>query len=125
MLASGLHRFSLLFALACVAGWFYVFNEGWGLLAALLLCVPVGLTFSLIPPAVVGTIRPILGEVATTWTFIAAGVALAVYALAAFDGVELVLVGLCAAAVFFGGASLLYIRFNAMQRRASSGGSPA
>jgi hypothetical protein len=122
MLSSGLHRFSLLFAIACVAGWFYVFDESWGLLAALLLCVPVGLAFSLIPPGVVGTVRPLLGDIATTWAFIAAGIAVGVYALVAFEGVAFVLVALCAAAVFFGGVSLLYIRFNAMQRRATSGG---
>jgi hypothetical protein len=122
MLSSGLHRFSLLFAIACVAGWFYVFDESWGLLAALLLCVPVGLAFSLVPPAVVGTVRPLLGDIATTWAFIAAGIALGIYSLVALEGVAFVLVALCAAAVFFGGASLLYIRFNAMQRRATSGG---
>ena len=122
MLSSGLHRFSLLFAIVCVAGWFYVFDAWWGLLAALLLCVPVGLAFSLIPPAVVGTVRPILGDIATTWAFIAAGIALGIYALIALEGVAFVLVALCAAAVFFGGASLLYIRFNAVQRRATSGG---
>jgi hypothetical protein len=122
MLTSGLHRFSLLFAIACLAGWFYVFDEWWGLLPALLLCGPVGLAFSLVPPAVVGTVRPLLGDVATTWAFIAAGIALGAYALAAFEGTAFVLVALCAAAVFFGGASLLYIRFNAMQRRATSGG---
>ena len=122
MLVSGLHRFSLLFAIVCVGGWFSVFNEWWGLVAALLLCVPVGLAFSLIPPAVVGTMRPLLGDVFTTWAFIAAGIALGIYALVALEGTALVLVGLCAAAVFFGGASLLYTRFNAMQRRATSGG---
>ena len=122
MPASGLHRFSLLFAIVCVGGWFSVFNEWWGLVAALPLCVPVGLAFSLIPPAVVGTVRPLLGDVFTTWAFIAAGIALGIYALVALEGAALVLVGLCAAAVFFGGASLLYIRFNAMQRRATSGG---
>ena len=122
MLSSGLHRFSLLFATVCVAGWFYVFDEWWGLLAALLLCVPVGLAFSLIPLAVVGTVRPLLGDIATTWTFVAAGIALGIYGLVAFERVAFVLVALCAAGVFFGGASLLYIRFNAMQRRATSGG---
>ncbi|HKH31459.1 MAG TPA: hypothetical protein VKA45_10430 [Gaiellaceae bacterium] len=122
MLASGLHRLSLVFAIVCVAGWFYVFNEWWGLLAALLLCVPVGFAFSLIPPAVVGTVRPLLGDVFTTWAFMAAGIALGIYALASFEKTAFVLVALCAAAVFFGGASLLYIRFNAMQRRATSGG---
>jgi hypothetical protein len=122
MLSSGLHRLLLLFAIGCVAGWFYVFDEWWGLLAALLLCVPVGLAFSLIPAAVVGTVRPLLGDIATTWAFIAAGIALGIYALVAFEGVAFVIVALCAAAVLFGGASLLYIRFNAMQRRATSGG---
>jgi hypothetical protein len=122
MLTSGLQRFSLLFAIACVAGWFAVFNDWWGLLAALLLCAPAGLAFSLLPPAVVGTVRPLVGDVVTTWAFIAAGIALGVYALAAFEGTAFVLVALGAAAVFFGGASLLYIRFNAVQRRATSGG---
>jgi hypothetical protein len=117
MLASGLHRFTLAFALLCVAGWFYVFNEWWGLLGASLLCVPVGVVFSLIPPAVVGTIRPLLGDVVTTWAFIAIGLVLAIYAFVALEGVAFALVGLCAAAIFFGGASLFYIRFNAVRRR--------
>ena len=122
MLASGLHRFTLVFALLCVAGWFYVFNEWWGLLPAVLLCVPVGIAFSLLPPAVVGTIRPIFGDVATTWVFIAVGLALAVYAFVALEGTSFALVALCAAAIFFGGASLFYIRFNAVRRRIASGG---
>jgi len=122
VLASGLHRFTLAFAVLCVAGWFYVLNEWWGPIAALLLCVPVGVAFSLIPPAVVGTIRPILGDVFTTWAFMAVGIALGVYAFAALEGTTFALVGLCAAAILFGGASLFYIRFNAMRRRATSGG---
>lgn len=122
MLASGLHRFTLAFALLCVAGWFYVLNEWWGLPAALLLCVPVGLVFSLIPPAVVGTIRPLLGDVVTTWAFIAIGLVLAIYAFVALEGVAFAVVGLCAAAIFFGGASLFYIRFNAVRRRIATGG---
>ena len=122
MLGSGLHRLTLAFAVLCVAGWFYLFNEWWGLVAALLLCVPVGVAFSLIPPAIVGTIRPILGDVATTWGFMAVGLVLAFYAFAALEGTTFALVGLCAAAVFFGGASLFYIRFNAMRGRATSGG---
>jgi hypothetical protein len=121
MLASGLHRFTLAFALVCVVGWFYVFDQWWGLLPALLLCVPVGVVFSLIPPAVVGTIRPALGDVFTTWAFMAAGVVLGIYAFAALAGVSFALVALCAAAVFFGGASLFYIRFNAVRRRVSTG----
>src|SRR5215211_4123006 len=80
------------------------------------------LAFSLIPPAVVGTIRPILGDVCTTWAFMAVGIALGVYAFAALEGTTFALVGLCAAAILFGGASLFYIRFNAMRRRATSGG---
>jgi hypothetical protein len=119
--ASGLHRFTLAFALVCVAGWFYVFNEWWGLLPALLLCVPVGVAFSLIPSAVVGTIRPALGDIFTTWAFMAAGVVVGIYAFAALEGVSFALVALCAAAVFFGGASLFYLRFNAVRARANSG----
>ena len=121
MPASGFHRFSFLFAAGCVAGWFHVLDEWWGLLTALLLCVPVGVVFSLIPSAVVGTVRPILGDVFTTWAFIVVGMALAIYALVALDGVAFALVALCAAAVFFGGASLFYLRFNAMRSRAFAG----
>jgi hypothetical protein len=119
--ASGFQRFSLLFAAGCVAGWFYVLYEWWGLLAAVLLSVAVGAVFSLIPPAVVGTIRPILGDIFTTWAFMAVGIALGVYAMVALDGVGFALVALCAAAVFFGGASLFYLRFNAMRRAATGG----
>jgi hypothetical protein len=121
MLASGLHRFTLAFALVCVAGWFYVFDQWWGLIPALLLCVPIGVVFSLIPPAVVGTIRPVLGDVFTTWAFMAVGIVLGIYAFAALEGASFALVALCAAAVFFGGASLFYIRFNAVRRRVASG----
>jgi hypothetical protein len=120
MRASGFQSFSLLFAVTCMAGWFYVFDASWGWLPALLLGIPVGVVFSLVPTAVVGTIRPALGDVFTTWAFIVAGIALGVYALVAFDGVGLVVVGLCAAAVFFGGASLFYLRLNAVRRRIST-----
>jgi hypothetical protein len=122
MLASGLHRFTLAFALLCVGGWLYVLSEWWGPLAGLLLCAPVGVVFSLIPPAVVGTIRPIFGDVLTTWASIAIGLLLATYAFAALEGAAFALVGLGAAAVFFGGASLFYIRFNAVRRRIATGG---
>jgi hypothetical protein len=120
MLNSGFHRFSLLFAVGCVGGWFYVLDAWWGLLPALLLGVPIGLLFSVIPSAVVGTLRPILGDILTTWGFVAAGSALGVYALAALDGVGLALVGLCAAGTLFGGASLFYLRLNAVRRRIST-----
>jgi hypothetical protein len=121
MRASGFQSLSLLFAVGCVAGWFYVFDTWWGWLPALLLGIPVGVVFSLVPTAVVGTVRPALGDVFTTWAFIAAGLALGVYALVAFEGVGLAIVGLSAAAVFFGGASLFYIRLNAVRRRVSTG----
>ena len=121
MFATGFRRFSFLFAVVCVAGWFYVLDEWWGLVPALLLCVPVGVVFSLIPSAVVGTVRPILGDMFTTWAFIAVGIGLAIYAIVALDGVAFALVALCAAAVFFGGASLFYLRFNAMRSRALAG----
>jgi hypothetical protein len=106
------------FALVSIAVWFYLFDEWWGLVPALLLCVPVGIAFSLLPSLLVGTVRPILGDVVTTWGSMVVGTALAIYALVAQDGTTRILVALCGAGLAVGGAGLFFLRLSAMLRHA-------
>lgn len=109
---------ALAFALVSVAVWFYVLDAWWGLVPALLLCLPVGIAFSLLPSLLVGTVRPLLGDVVTTWSFMVVGTALAVYALIAWDGATRMLVVLCGAGVAVGGIGLFFLRLSAMLRHA-------
>ena len=106
------------FALVSVAVWFYLFDEWWGFVPALLLCVPVGIAFSLLPSLLVGTVRPMLGDVVTTWGSMVVGTALAVYALVAQEGTTRALVALCGAGLAVGGAGLFFLRLSAMLRHA-------
>ena len=104
------------FALVSFAVWFYLVDEWWGLVPALLLCVPAGIAFSLLPSLLVGTVRPMLGDVVTTWGFMVVGTALAVYALVAQEGTTMALVALCGAGLAVGGAGLFFLRLSAMLR---------
>jgi hypothetical protein len=106
------------FALVSVAVWFYLFDEWWGLVPALLLCAPVGVAFSLLPSLLVGTVRPLLGDVVTTWGSMVVGSAVAVYALVAQEGTTRALVALCGAGLVAGGAGLFFLRLSAMLRQA-------
>jgi hypothetical protein len=106
------------FALVSVAVWFYLVDEWWGLVPALLLCLPVGIAFSLLPSLLVGTVRPVLGDVITTWGSMVVGSAVAVYALVAQEGTTRALVALCGAGLVAGGAGLFFLRLSAMLRHA-------
>jgi hypothetical protein len=114
---SGFHRLALFFGLASVAVWTYVFNEWWGgewwgLLLAIVAAIPVGLVFSILPSILLRTLRqlPIVNDGLLTWLFILGGIALAVYALIAFEGATLAMVALTGAETFVGGIGLLYAR---------------
>jgi hypothetical protein len=106
------------FASVSVAVWFYLFDEWWGLVPALVLCLPVGIAFSLLPSLLVGTVRPLLGDVVTTWGFMVVGTALAVYALVAQEGTTRALVVLCGTGLAVGGIGLFFLRLSAMVRHA-------
>jgi hypothetical protein len=106
------------FAVVSIAVWFSVLDEWWGLVPALVLCVPVGIAFSLLPSLLVGTVRPALGDVVTTWSFMLVGTALTVYALVAWDGTTRMLVALCGAGLAVGGIGLFFLRLSAMLRHA-------
>jgi hypothetical protein len=105
-------------ALLSIGVWFWVLDQWWGLLPALLLCIPIGIGFSLLPSLLAGTLRPVLGDVVTTWGFMVAGVAVAAYALVALEDVARALVALCGAGLFAGGLGLFFIRLSAMLRGA-------
>ena len=122
MFESGLHRLAFFFGLASVAVWTYVFNEWWdggwwGLLLAVAAAIPVGIVFSILPSILLGTLRrlPHVNDALLTWVFILGGVALAVYALIAFEGTTLAMVSLTGAEIFVGGIGLFYMRLNAMR----------
>jgi hypothetical protein len=104
------------FAALSVAVWFYVFDEWWGLVAALILCAPVGIVFSLLPPLLAGTLRPVLGDVGTTWGLMLVGIAVALVGLAALEDTVRALVALCGAGLFTAGLGLFFLRLSAMLR---------
>jgi hypothetical protein len=126
--ASGFHRLAFFFGLASVAVWTYVFNEWWGgqwwgLLLAIAAAIPVGLIFSILPSILLGTLRrlPLVNDALLTWLFILGGIALAVYALIAFEGTTLAMLALSGAEIFVGGIGLFHTRSNAMRHQASMG----
>jgi hypothetical protein len=110
LFASGFHRLASFFGLVSVA---YVFNEWWGgewwgLLLAIVVAIPVGLVFSILPSILLGTLRrlPLLNDALLTWLFILGGIALGVYGLIAFEGTTLAMVALTEAEIFVGGIGL-------------------
>ena len=110
MLESGFHRLALVFGLASVAVWTYVFNkwwggEWWGLLLAVAAAIPVGLVFAILPSILFRTLRrlPLMNDALLTWVFILGGLVLGVYALIAFDGATLAMFALYGAEIFGAG----------------------
>jgi hypothetical protein len=112
---SGFHRrLAVSFAVASVAVWTYLFNEWWGgewwrFLLAIVAAIPVGVVFSILPSILLATLRRLsrLNDALLTWSFILGGIALAVYALIAFEGVTLAMVALSGAEIFAGGIGLM------------------
>jgi hypothetical protein len=104
------------FAVLSIVVWFYVLDQWWGLIAAIVLCLPFGIAFSLLPPLLAGTLRPTLGDVATTWGLMLVGVVVGLLGLAFLEDTPRVLVGLCGAGLFAGGLQLFFQRLAAMLR---------
>ena len=113
---------ALAFALISIGVWFWLFDQWWGFVPALLLCLPVGIGFSLLPSLLAGTLRPLLGDVVTTWGFMTVGIVVGVYAVAALEEAALALVALCGAGLFAGGLGLFLIRLDAMLRAGRAAG---
>ena len=110
MLDFGFHRLALVFGLASVAVWTYVFNEWWGgewwgLLLAIAAAIPVGLVFAILPSILFRTLTrlPLMRDALLTWVFILGGLALGVFALIAFEGARLAMVALAGAEIFGAG----------------------
>ena len=115
MFESGFHRLAIVFGLASVAVWTYVFDEWWGgewwgLLLAVAAAIPVGVVFSILPEILLRTLRrqPVVNDALLTWLFILGGVALGVYALIAFEGTMLAMLALTGAELFAGGIGNFY-----------------
>lgn len=104
------------FAVLSVAVWYYVLDQWWGVVAAIVLCLPFGIVFSLLPPLLAGTLRPVLGDVVTTWGFMLVGVVVALLGLALLEGTPRALVALCGAGLFAGGLQLFFQRLAAMMQ---------
>ena len=104
------------FAVLSVVVWFSVLDHWWGTVAAIVLCLPFGIVFSLLPPLLAGTLRPVLGDVVTTWSFMLIGVVVALLALALLDDTAAALVSLCGAGLFAGGLQLFFQRLAAMMQ---------
>ena len=109
MLESGFHRLALVFGLASVAVWTYVFNEWWGgewwgVLLAIAAAIPFGLVFAILPSILFRTLRRLpVNDALLTWVFILGGLALGVYGLIAFEGATLAMVALSGAEIFGAG----------------------
>jgi hypothetical protein len=110
VLESGFHRLTLVFGLASVTVWTYVFNEWWGgewwgLLLAIAAAIPVGLVVAILPSILFTTLRrlPLVNDALLTGVFILGGLVLGVYALIAFDGATLAMVALSGAEIFGAG----------------------
>jgi hypothetical protein len=112
---SGFHRLAFFWAIAVIVAWFFIFQAWWGTIAAVILCVPVGLIFSFLMPMLVGSLRQVsfLNDAAVTWSTIALGIAVVIVAFLALDGSAAWLVALCGASLVFGGISLLQLRMAA------------
>jgi len=109
-LEPGLHRLTLVFGLASVAVWTYVFNEWWGgewwgLPLAIAAAIPVGLVVAILPSILFTTLRrlPLVNDALRTGVFILGGLVLGVYALIAFDGATLAMVALSGAEILGAG----------------------
>jgi hypothetical protein len=101
---SALHRLELFLGLVSVVVWAYVLNKWWGgewwsLLLAIAAAVPVGVVFSLLPSILLRALRrlPVVSDAVLTWVFIVGGLAVAVFALIAFEGTTLAMVALAGA----------------------------
>jgi hypothetical protein len=110
VLESGFHRLILVFGLASVAVWTYVFNEWWGggwwgLLLAIAAAIPVGLVVAILPSILFKNLRrlPLVNDALLTGVFILGGLVLGVYALIAFEGATLAMVALSGAEIFGAG----------------------
>jgi hypothetical protein len=109
VLESGFHRLTLVFGLASVAVWTYVFNEWWGgewwVPLAIATAIPVGLVVAILPSMLFTTLRrlPLVNDALLTGAFILGGLVLGVYALIAFDGATLAMVALSGAEIFGAG----------------------
>jgi cation transport ATPase len=111
VITSGFHRLELLFALASVAVWAYFLNEWWGgewwsLLLAVVVAIPVGLVFAILPSILLRALRRLpVSEALLTWVFILGGIALGVYAVIAFEGTTLAMFVLAGVEIFGAGLS--------------------
>jgi hypothetical protein len=110
VLESGFHRLTLVFGLASVAVWTYVFNEWWGgelrgLPLAIAAAIPVGLVVAILPSILFTTLRrlPLVKDALLAGVFILGGLVLGVSALIAFDGATLAMVALTGAEIFGAG----------------------
>jgi hypothetical protein len=103
---SALHRLELLLGLVSVVVWAYVLNKWWGgewwsLLLAIAAAVPVGIVFSILPSILLRALRrlPVVSDAVLTWIFIVGGLAVAFFALIAFEGTTLAMVVLAGAEI--------------------------
>jgi hypothetical protein len=110
--ASGFHGLTFFFGLASIVVWTYLFNGWWGLLLAIVVALPVGLVYSLLPSLLLGALRrlPFVTDGHLTWFFILGGIALGVYALIAFEGATLAMLALSGAELVVSGIGLVAMR---------------
>lgn len=113
----GFHRLTFFFGLASVVVWFLFLNkwlggEWWSLLLAIVIAIPVGVVYSLLPSLLFRTLRrlPVVSDFLLTSLFILGGIALAVIALITFEGTTLAMFVLSATELVVSGVGRFYAR---------------
>jgi hypothetical protein len=110
--AHGVYKLVFAFGVVATAVWFYAIFEWWGVLAAALLCLPAGFGFTVVAPAVIGTLRqtPLGNDLAMTWTLLLGGVGVAAVGVLGLAGPARALVVLLAAALVMAGITVIQLR---------------
>ena len=113
------------FGVVATAVWFYAILEWWGVLAAAFLCIPAGFGFTVVAPALIGTLRrtPLGNDLVMTSILLAGGVAVAAVGVFRLAGPARVLVLLLAAALVMAGITVNRLRSTpgADRRRLAAG----
>jgi hypothetical protein len=108
----GFYKLVFGFGVVATAVWFYAIFEWWGVLAAAFLCIPAGFGFTVVAPALIGTLRrtPLGNDFAMTWTLLLGGVAVAAVGVLTLAGPARALVVLLAAALVMAGITVIQLR---------------
>jgi hypothetical protein len=108
----GFYKFVFAFGVVASAVWFYAIFEWWGVLAAAFLCIPAGFGFTVVAPALIGTLRRTAfgNDFVMTSVLLGGGVAVAAVGMFRSAGPARALVLLLAAALVMAGITVIRLR---------------